>query len=113
MITKDKILLYLALILIIGLGFGYFNLRQENKELEKHIDETFVKEREINDSIFEIYRLDIETLNETNETLSLEIKELDRTKADINKKHNEEETNIRRISDADSIYNEVARHYRR
>ena len=109
----DKILLYLALILIIGLGFLYFNLRQENSKLSKFITDQFEQEREVRDSIFEVYCLDIERINETNETLSLEIKELDKSKGDIKKKHDEDKTNVDRITSADSLERFFTRRYQR
>ena len=53
------------------------------------------------------------TENRTTEALREDLEELDRKKADINRKADEKETDIRNISDVDSLRNEVARHYRR
>lgn len=61
------------------------------------------------DTLQKKINLQVDFNNQVKEDLA----ELDRTKADINSKADEEKTDIGRIRDTDSLRNAVTRHYRR
>ena len=77
------------------------------------LEGSFVEEREANRLEFERQQEVIDSLIDNDSGLREDLEELDRTKADINRKADEKETDIRGIRDVDSLRNEVARHYRR
>ena len=107
----------LLLTLALGLLTWYlYRAHAENAALRdalELLEGSFVEEREANRLEFERQQEVIDSLIDNDSGLREDLEELDRTKADINRKADEKETDIRGIRDVDSLRNEVARHYRR
>lgn len=112
--AEIKILLLLGVLGV--MAYFQFKTSAENAALRdalEIVEGQFEEDREANRLEFERYQEVIDSLIDTDAVLREDLEELDATKADINRKADEKETDIRNIRDVDSLRNEVTRHYRR
>ena len=77
------------------------------------LEEDMEADREANRIEAERLQEEIESLQDNDLQLQEDLDELDRTKADINRKADEDKDDIRNIRDADSLRSVVARRYTR
>lgn len=108
---KEKIL-YLVIAGLIFFAWDSFHKRKQLERSLKVITKDFQKEREGNKDKFDSIQKLIHWQDETISDLQFDIEELDRTKADINKRYKDEKDRINTFS-ADSLERYFTRRYNR
>ena len=117
----QKQLISVGLLLVLGLVIGiqaYFLIRfqQQNQALMEVLElqeESLEEGRQQNKAVFDSLNVRIRIQDNHNDQLKTELSSLQETKAAIDIQTHENKTAILRIHAADSLRNEVTRHYRR
>lgn len=111
-----SVLLFGGLILLVMLGMGLYEARQENvalKDALELVEHSFEAERkEILEQVDSLQGK-IEEQEDLSRSLKVKILELEGTRDRINLEADEKALDILRIGDVDSLRNEIARHYGR